>query len=116
VLHFLHLPLGFYDLVAQDGISSPEMVFDVHMFREDPSLFYKYGAAILPSQFEPSLTHHFISALDARGKLLRNYTQNIDNLERKVDSYSLSLPFLFCCQHCRLESSTLSSVMGQWEQ
>ena len=35
-----------------------------------------------PGQFSPSPSHRFISALERRGKLLRNYTQNIDTLEQ----------------------------------
>lgn len=37
---------------------------------------------IYPGQFQPSLCHKFISMLDKQGKLLRNYTQNIDTLEQ----------------------------------
>ena len=35
-----------------------------------------------PGQFTPSLCHRFIAHLDKQGKLLRNYTQNIDTLEQ----------------------------------
>ncbi len=38
--------------------------------------------AIYPGQFSPSPSHRFISALEKRRKLLRNYTQNIDTLEQ----------------------------------
>lgn len=37
---------------------------------------------IYPGQFQPSPCHKFISMLDKQGKLLRNYTQNIDTLEQ----------------------------------
>lgn len=37
---------------------------------------------IYPGQFQPSPCHRFISMLDKQGKLLRNYTQNIDTLEQ----------------------------------
>ena len=35
-------------------------------------------------QFEPSLSHKFIRELEAQGKLQRNYTQNIDTLEKQT--------------------------------
>ncbi|XP_072827528.1 NAD-dependent protein deacetylase sirtuin-1 isoform X3 [Vicugna pacos] len=37
---------------------------------------------IYPGQFQPSLCHKFIALSDMEGKLLRNYTQNIDTLEQ----------------------------------
>ena len=35
----------------------------------------------MPSGLQPSMAHFFISLLEFNNKLLRNYTQNIDNLE-----------------------------------
>ena len=37
-----------------------------------------------PGQFKPSLSHRFIKSIEDHGKLLRNYTQNIDTLEQVV--------------------------------
>jgi NAD-dependent SIR2 family protein deacetylase len=39
---------------------------------------------IYPTNFEPSMSHKFIQLLEEKGKLLRNYTQNIDTLENKA--------------------------------
>jgi len=39
---------------------------------------------LYPSNYEPSLSHKFIKLLEDKGKLLRNYTQNIDTLEQKA--------------------------------
>ncbi|KAH7828064.1 putative chromatin regulatory protein sir2 [Monocercomonoides exilis] len=75
---------GFYDRAKQDGLSSPELIFDLRYFRKDPSLFYNYAVTLLPSNYEPSFTHYFISYLEKQNKLLRNYTQNIDNLEKEA--------------------------------
>ena len=36
---------------------------------------------LFPGQYTPSLSHRFVASLEKRGKLLRNYTQNIDTLE-----------------------------------
>ena len=50
--------------------------------RKDPRPFFKFAKEIYPGQFTPSPCHRFISCLERAGKLLRNYTQNIDTLEQ----------------------------------
>ncbi|XP_031556381.1 NAD-dependent protein deacetylase sirtuin-1-like, partial [Actinia tenebrosa] len=37
---------------------------------------------IYPGQFKPSLSHRFIRQIEEHGRLLRNYSQNIDTLEQ----------------------------------
>jgi NAD-dependent deacetylase sirtuin 1 len=56
-------------------------MFDIHYFRRDPRPFFKFAKEIYPGQFEPSVSHKFIRMIESQGKLLRNYTQNIDTLE-----------------------------------
>ena len=51
-------------------------------FRKNPTPFYNFAREIFPGQFRPSLSHMFIKFLESEGKLLRNYTQNIDTLEK----------------------------------
>lgn len=56
------------------------------MFREDPSVFYSIAKDILPptsseGKIKYTPTHAFIRLLQDKGKLLTNYTQNIDNIE-----------------------------------
>lgn len=41
-----------------------------------------YLQEIYPGQFQPSPSHKFIKLIESKGKLLRNYTQNIDTLEQ----------------------------------
>lgn len=74
---------GLYSRLEHLGLSDPQEVFDIHLFREDPSIFYSIAREILPgSEKRPfSPTHAFIKLLHDKGKLLRNYTQNIDNIE-----------------------------------
>ena len=62
-------------------MSDPQEVFDIEVFREDPSIFYSVAKDILPSERRFSPTHAFIRLLQDEGKLLTNFTQNIDNLE-----------------------------------
>ncbi|KAK6463724.1 DHS-like NAD/FAD-binding domain-containing protein [Scheffersomyces coipomensis] len=72
---------GFYNQLQHLGLSDPQEVFDLQLFLTDPSLFYSIAYMILPPEEIYSPLHSFIKLLQSRGKLLRNYTQNIDNLE-----------------------------------
>ncbi|KAL9013556.1 MAG: hypothetical protein Q9173_001768 [Seirophora scorigena] len=72
---------GLYSQLEHLGLSEPQEVFDISIFREDPSIFYSVAKDILPSTRKFSPTHAFIKLLQDKGKLLTNFTQNIDNLE-----------------------------------
>jgi NAD-dependent SIR2 family protein deacetylase len=63
------------------GLSDPQEVFDIHLFHEDPGIFFSVAKDILPTEKKFSPTHAFIRLLQDKGKLLTNYTQNIDNIE-----------------------------------
>ena len=56
-------------------------MFDIEVFRNDPRIFYSFARQILPSTTAFSPTHAFLRLLQDKNKLLRVYTQNIDNLE-----------------------------------
>ncbi|KAI9851453.1 MAG: NAD-dependent histone deacetylase sir2 [Thelocarpon superellum] len=75
---------GLYTKLEHLGLSDPQEVFDIQIFREDPSIFYSIARDILPSQDKVSPTHAFIHLLQEKGKLLTNFSQNIDNLEAKA--------------------------------
>lgn len=72
---------GLYNKLSYLGLSDPQEVFDLKIFQNDPSIFYSIAKEILPDTTRFSPTHAFIRLLQEKGKLLRNYTQNIDNLE-----------------------------------
>lgn len=72
---------GFYSRMKYLGLDDPQDVFSVDLFRQDPSIFYSIAHLILPPDKVRSPLHCFIRLLQDKGKLLRNYTQNIDNLE-----------------------------------
>ncbi|OJJ49381.1 hypothetical protein ASPZODRAFT_129829 [Penicilliopsis zonata CBS 506.65] len=72
---------GLYSKLAHLGLSDPQEVFDIHIFHEDPSIFFSVAKDILPTEKKFSPTHAFIRLLQEKGKLLTNYTQNIDNIE-----------------------------------
>jgi len=57
-------------------------MFDIEVFRNDPRIFYSFARQVLPSTTAFSPTHAFLRLLQDKNKLLRVYTQNIDNLEQ----------------------------------
>jgi NAD-dependent deacetylase sirtuin 1 len=75
---------GLYSRIAHDfpSLPDPQSMFDIKFFFDDPRPFYKFAREIFPGQFKPTPSHNFIKRLEESGKLLRNYTQNIDTLER----------------------------------
>ncbi|XP_064418776.1 NAD-dependent protein deacetylase sirtuin-1 [Latimeria chalumnae] len=75
---------GIYARLAVDfpDFPDPQAMFDIDYFRRDPRPFFKFAKEIYPGQFQPSPCHKFIAMLDKEGKLLRNYSQNIDTLEK----------------------------------
>ncbi|KAK4176433.1 DHS-like NAD/FAD-binding domain-containing protein [Triangularia setosa] len=75
---------GLYSKLAHLGLNDPQEVFDLSVFKQDPTIFYSVAKDILPSEDRYTPTHQFIRMLQERGKLLTNYTQNIDNLESKA--------------------------------
>ncbi|CCF39584.1 Sir2 family protein [Colletotrichum higginsianum] len=75
---------GLYSQLEHLGLNDPQEVFDISVFKQDPTIFYTVAKDILPSTNRFTPTHAFISMLEKQGKLLTNYTQNIDNLEAKA--------------------------------
>lgn len=75
---------GLYSQLEHLGLSDPQEVFDLRIFKHDPTIFYSVAKDILPSTERFSPTHAFIALLQQKGKLLTNYSQNIDNLEAKA--------------------------------
>ncbi|XP_071439884.1 NAD-dependent protein deacetylase sirtuin-1 [Hetaerina americana] len=75
---------GIYSRLAIDfpDLPDPQAMFDITYFKQDPRPFFKFAREIYPGQFKPSPCHRFIKALERHKKLLRNYTQNIDTLEK----------------------------------
>lgn len=65
-------------------LSDPKSIFDIDYFRKNPLPFYQFAKALFPGQFQPTVGHQFIRCLEEHDKLLRNYTQNIDTLEKQA--------------------------------
>ncbi|KAG0050827.1 NAD-dependent histone deacetylase sir2 [Gryganskiella cystojenkinii] len=75
---------GIYSRLSEFELDDPQQMFDLEFFRERPEIFYSFAREIFPSNFVPSPSHYFIKLLEDKGKLLRNYAQNIDALEQKA--------------------------------
>jgi len=73
---------GLYDNLQKYNLPTPQSVFEIGFFKQNPEAFWELSKEIYPANFCPSPTHYFISLLAQKGKLLRHYTQNIDGLER----------------------------------
>ncbi|KNE61271.1 hypothetical protein AMAG_07014 [Allomyces macrogynus ATCC 38327] len=73
---------GIYSRLTDYELEDPTQMFDLEYFRRKPETFYSFANEIYPSNFKPSPCHAFVALLEQQGKLLRNYTQNIDNIEQ----------------------------------
>lgn len=73
--------IGLYSQLEHLGLNDPQEVFDIEIFRSDPTIFFSVARDILPSIDKFTPTHAFIHLLQQKGKLLTNYSQNIDNIE-----------------------------------
>ena len=60
-------------------------MFDIHLLRDDPSIFYSFAKEIYPpNNVGVSPTHAFLKLLQDKNKLCTVYTQNIDGLELRA--------------------------------
>ncbi|CAJ0750838.1 22718_t:CDS:2 [Entrophospora sp. SA101] len=73
---------GIYSRLSEFDLEDPQDMFDINYFKDCPKVFYSFAKEIYPSNFLPSPSHYFIKLLEEKGKLLRNYSQNIDTLEQ----------------------------------
>lgn len=62
-------------------LPSPEHLFSIDYFKENPMPFTLRSKDMMPGTFAPTPTHHFIKLLAQKNLLHRLYTQNIDTLE-----------------------------------
>ncbi|KAJ3066561.1 NAD-dependent protein deacetylase sirtuin-2 [Podochytrium sp. JEL0797] len=73
---------GLYSNLEKYNLPSPEAIFEINYFRNNPKPFFVLAKELYPGNFQPSLGHYFIRLLGDKQILLRNWTQNIDTLER----------------------------------
>ncbi|KAM7202458.1 NAD-dependent protein deacetylase hst1 [Rhypophila sp. PSN 637] len=75
---------GLYSQYEHLGLSDPQEIFDIEVFKQNPEIFYTVARDVMPNTDRFSPTHAFIALLQQKGKLLTNYSQNIDNIEEKA--------------------------------
>ncbi len=75
-------PKGVYADPSFDG----ERVFDINVFRQDPTVFGKFFAKLYPrmKNAEPTKGHLMLKKIENMGKLKSVITQNIDGLHTKA--------------------------------
>ncbi|KAJ1972893.1 NAD-dependent protein deacetylase sirtuin-2, partial [Dimargaris xerosporica] len=73
---------GLYDNLSKFNLPYAEAIFDIDYFRRCPQPFYALAKELYPGNFKPTLSHYFVRLLAEKKRLLRNFTQNIDTLER----------------------------------
>ncbi|RUS12426.1 DHS-like NAD/FAD-binding domain-containing protein, partial [Endogone sp. FLAS-F59071] len=75
---------GLYDNLQKYKLPYPEAIFTILLRREckNPEPFYAVAKQLYPGKLFPTKTHYFILLLHSKNLLLRNFTLNIDTLER----------------------------------
>eukprot|EP01087_Luapelamoeba_hula_P013817 TRINITY_DN3983_c0_g1_i3.p1 TRINITY_DN3983_c0_g1~~TRINITY_DN3983_c0_g1_i3.p1 ORF type:complete len:301 (+),score=49.50 TRINITY_DN3983_c0_g1_i3:453-1355(+) len=75
---------GLYDNLGKYNLPHPTAVFELPFFKTNPKPFFILAKELYPGNYAPTKCHYFIRMLDEKGVLLRNFTQNIDTLEREA--------------------------------
>lgn len=75
---------GIYANLQKYNIPSPECLFAIDYFNENPQAFYSFCQNFDMDNFVATPTHYFIKLLQDKGILLKYLTQNIDNLEEQT--------------------------------
>jgi len=103
---------GLYDNLQEYNLPEPQAIFDIGYFKTNPAPFSRLARELFPGKYRPTPAHYFIRLLHEKGLLLRNFTQNIDTLEREagIDGDKIVEAhgsFALChCLQCRKEHST----------
>ena len=73
---------GIYSMLGEYALEDPQDLFAISYFRRNVKPFYHFARKLWPGTHKPATTHEFIKLIGSSGRLLRNYTQNIDTLEQ----------------------------------
>ncbi|CAH1399147.1 unnamed protein product [Nezara viridula] len=100
--------VGFYH-APFDGECYCCDVLDREYFIKNPAPLYQLTSFILEQTYRPTFSHYFISFLEHKKLLLKNYTQNMDDLEKiaGVTRYTQVYGsfYSFVCIKCKKEYS-----------
>ncbi|KAM7538478.1 hypothetical protein Aperf_G00000063040 [Anoplocephala perfoliata] len=73
---------GIYDNLDEYDLPDPMAVFTIEYFEINPKPFFQVAKSLYHPYAKPTIAHYFIKLLNEKGILLRDYTQNADQLER----------------------------------
>ncbi len=73
---------GLYENLQEFDLPYPEAMFSKEYFARRPQPFYTLVQELFPGKYRPAKAHYFVRLLEKKGLLVRDYTQNIDELER----------------------------------
>ena len=79
---FRSIGTGLYSNLQKYNLPEPSDVFNIKYFKENQEPFYDLCPSLLPGGYKPTFIHYFAAYLAKKGILLKQYTQNIDGLER----------------------------------
>jgi NAD-dependent deacetylase len=100
---------GIRDFRGKNGLykdQNAEKIFDIEVFREDPSFYYRATRDFIYNleNKQPSVVHRALAALETRDLLKAVITQNIDLLHQKAGSKKVieihGSPTLHRCPSC----------------
>jgi len=75
----------FNQIKEKYNLDSPQKFFDIDYFYKSPNLFYEFSKEFYSKNYEPTLFHYSMSFIDHKNLLYYIFTQNIDNLESKLN-------------------------------
>ncbi|XP_022093671.1 NAD-dependent protein deacetylase sirtuin-2-like isoform X2 [Acanthaster planci] len=73
---------GLYDQLQEYELPNPQRMFEIRYFKERPEPFFKLVKSLYPGAFKPTPSHYFIRLMCEKNIVRRNYTQNIDTLDK----------------------------------
>ena len=75
---------GIYNNIQKYNLSKPELIFTRFYFNINPKPFFDIMKMFLEKEYKPSPAHYLPVLFNKKGILLKYYTQNVDNLDKKA--------------------------------
>jgi NAD-dependent deacetylase sirtuin 2 len=101
---FRSIGTGLYSQLEKYHLPEPTDVFTLSYFEQHPEPFFDLVGALLPGNHKPTPLHYFGRLLYDKRLLVRQYTQNIDGLERLAGippEFIVESHGTFFTAHCR---------------
>lgn len=101
---FRSIGTGLYSQLEKYHLPEPTDVFTLTYFDKNPEPFFDLVGSLLPGTAKPTAVHYFAKILFDKGLLVRQFTQNIDGLERAAGippDHLVECHGNFFTAHCR---------------